>query len=659
MTRVPSVGHIAGWVLACLVLVSAGLGATAAAADAAPGLTLTVTASGTGSGVVTSSPTGIDCGSGADAAAHAVCSFRFDAAVTSVALSATPDAGMGFGGFGGVCSGTSCTVSLTANASVTATFDKPPIVTITAPSDGHAYTSGAVPAADFACTPDPGSTLGSCTGKLDSGSAVAPGAALPASAGRHTLTVIASDADGLSTTVTSTYTVNPPPTCSDLAVATNQGAAVNVRLACSDPNATVTYLLDSSPGHGTTAKSGRVVTYTPAAGFAGTDGFTYHGVSADGASTSHTVTILVLAPPTAQISAPAAGQAYTVGQSVPTRFACADDPAGPGIRSCVDSGGATDGSGTLNTSSEGRHSYIVTATSKDGQIGTATVDYTIVGRAPQVVITAPVDNAAYVWTSVPAADFACLAGAGSTVQSCKASVGGQAISDHQGLPNTFGVHTLTVTATDADGLSTTASATYTITSSVNLAPPVSIEAPTQGAAYRLGQVVGARYSCRAPASGPALKSCVGTVRAGHRINTRTLGTHIFSVSATNDHGASTTETVSYTVIPTSNRFVVTAVRAGRAGVARLRLTLPGPGSVKVAATAWNAARGASRRRVIYGVTRVGARRAGPVLIAVAPSASGRALLRLPGARPVISLQVIYTPTGAKPRAVRLGPLRLR
>ena len=123
-------------------------------------------------------------------------------------------------------------------------------------------------------------------------------------------------------------------------------------------------------------------------------------------------------------------------------------------------------------------------------------------------------------------------------------MGGQAISDHQALPNGFGAHTMTVTATDADGLSATASATYTVTSSVSLAP-VSIEVPKQGADYRLGQVVAARYSCLAPATGPALKSCVGAVTAGRPINTRTLGRHAFSVSATNDQGDSTTETVSY------------------------------------------------------------------------------------------------------------------
>jgi uncharacterized membrane protein len=137
-----------------------------------------------------------------------------------------------------------------------------------------------------------------------------------------------------------------------------------------------------------------------------------------------------------------------------------------------------------------------------------------------------------------------------------------------------------------------------------------------------------------------------------------LGGHTFSVSATNDQGSSTTETVTYTVIHTSNRFVVTAVHAGRAGVARLRLTLPGPGAVKIAATAWNAAAGGSRQRVVYGFTRVAAHRPGRILIAVVPSAAGRALLRTRGARPVVAFVVSYAPTGARPRAVRLKPVRL-
>lgn len=76
---------------------------------------LTVTKAGTGAGTVTSSPAGINCG--------ATCSASF--APGSVQLTATPNAGSTFAGFsGGGCGATSpCTVSLSANTTVTATFN--------------------------------------------------------------------------------------------------------------------------------------------------------------------------------------------------------------------------------------------------------------------------------------------------------------------------------------------------------------------------------------------------------------------------------------------------------------------------------------------------------------------------------------------------------
>ena len=378
----------------------------------------------------------------------------------------------------------------------------------------------------------------------------------------------------------------------------------------------------------------------------------------DGLTATAEISYVVAAPPTATIASPSAGGVYTVGQSVSTRFSCSDGSHGPGIATCTDSGGDGDGTGTLDTSTEGAHTYAVTATSQDGQVGTARIAYTVVGKSPEVVITAPINNAAYLWTGLPAADFTCIAGAGSTVQSCKATAGGQPISDGQALPNALGTHTVSVTATDADGLSATQTAIYTVTYSAVPPPPVSIEAPAQGASYRLGQAVAARYSCAAATTGPALQSCVGTVPAGHRINTATLGAHPFSVSATNDQGESTTETVSYKVVPTTNRFVVVRLRATGSGAARLALKLPGPGSVRVIATAWNAAAGASRRRLAYGTASAGARQGGPLALVVQPTAAGRALLGTHGARPVIALAVTYKPPGARARVLRPKPLRL-
>jgi hypothetical protein len=78
--------------------------------------TLTVQKSGNGVGTVTSSPSGISCGS--------ACSATFNSG-TSVTLSAQPDANSVFSGWSGACSGTgSCSFSITQNATVTAAFDK-------------------------------------------------------------------------------------------------------------------------------------------------------------------------------------------------------------------------------------------------------------------------------------------------------------------------------------------------------------------------------------------------------------------------------------------------------------------------------------------------------------------------------------------------------
>jgi hypothetical protein len=116
--------------------------------------TLSVAKAGTGSGTVTSSPTGITCGS--------ACSGTYDAGI-SISLSASPSANSTFVGWSGGCSGTgTCTVTMNTTKTITATFTlKMFTITASAGAGGSMSPSGSVPvnygaSKTFSITPDAG-----------------------------------------------------------------------------------------------------------------------------------------------------------------------------------------------------------------------------------------------------------------------------------------------------------------------------------------------------------------------------------------------------------------------------------------------------------------------------------------------------------------------
>lgn len=75
-------------------------------------------------------------------------------------------------------------------------------------------------------------------------------------------------------------------------------------------------------------------------------------------------------------------------------------------------------------------------------------------------------------------------------------------------------------------------------------PTVTITSPSDGTRYALGETVLADYSCTADAG---LASCVGPVPSGSAIDTSTVGTHTFTVTATDDLDQTAATTVSYHV----------------------------------------------------------------------------------------------------------------
>jgi hypothetical protein len=128
LTATPAFGSIfTGWSgcnaasgTTCTVAMSAATSVTASF-TLLQRFTLTVNKAGMGSGTVTSSPSGIDCGT--------TCSAAYDSG-TVVTLTATPAFGSIFTGWSGcdAGSGTTCTVTMSAARSVTASFLGTPLL---------------------------------------------------------------------------------------------------------------------------------------------------------------------------------------------------------------------------------------------------------------------------------------------------------------------------------------------------------------------------------------------------------------------------------------------------------------------------------------------------------------------------------------------------
>ena len=132
-------------------------------------------------------------------------------------------------------------------------------------------------------------------------------------------------------------------------------------------------------GDGTASLSG-----TPANGSGGSYPLTIKASNGTLPDAEQSFTLTVQAPPTASLAAPVDGATYTQGQMVGTSFACTEGAGGPGIASCIDQDGRPSGS-SLDTAVVGRHTFTVTATSKDGLISRASVAYMVVApKTPKV-----------------------------------------------------------------------------------------------------------------------------------------------------------------------------------------------------------------------------------------------------------------------------------
>ena len=181
--------------------------------------------------------------------------------------------------------------------------------------------------------------------------------------------------------------------------------------------ASATTALVAAPTHGTlTLNSNGAFDYKPSTGFSGVDQFTYD-VTQDGITTAPVAVTITVAPPasppTATIASPLDGGTYAQGAAINTKFSCSEGEGGPGLESCTDSNGGSGTSGVLETATPGPHTYTVTAKSKDGQTGTASIKYTVVVAAPPTAtIESPASGGTYAQGAAINTKFSCSEGEG-------------------------------------------------------------------------------------------------------------------------------------------------------------------------------------------------------------------------------------------------------
>ncbi|OWK39911.1 RTX toxin [Fimbriiglobus ruber] len=122
-----------------------------------------------------------------------------------------------------------------------------------------------------------------------------------------------------STSATVTLTVVGTPTANAQTVTTAQGTAATVMLTGTDPNTppqSLTYAITANPTHGTLSGTAPNLTYTPDAGYYGTDSFQFTDTNGTATSTPAAVTLTIVGTPTVDDQTDTVGENGSVGTTL-------------------------------------------------------------------------------------------------------------------------------------------------------------------------------------------------------------------------------------------------------------------------------------------------------------------------------------------------------
>ncbi|ALB57031.1 autotransporter domain-containing protein (plasmid) [Cronobacter universalis] len=348
------------------------------------------------------------------------------------------------------------------------------------------------------------------------GNVVSSGSASPSvnlSVGVNTITIIVTAEDG----TTKNYSVviqrnEQTPVAGNVSAQVAANSQDNpIALALSGGTATAVNLV-TAPQHGTLIISGTSVTYTPLAGYSGSDSFTYNASNSAGTSANATASLTITAPAAVTIS-PASGALApaTVGSAWSQNVSVAGGTApytwtAHGLPAGITHNSATGAlSGTPTTSG----SFSISLTAQDAAGVSSTVTYTLVvsnGAPPAATLAMTPAAGALPSGTVGTAlsqTFAVSGGVAPYRWQLSGSLpAGLTFSDGilKGTPGLAGDSALTLSATDANGA--TVHTAYTLR--INAAAAQAVDQNASLSAGRVTRVSLTRGATGGPFTGARL-----------------------------------------------------------------------------------------------------------------------------------------------------------
>ncbi|WP_274522623.1 putative Ig domain-containing protein [Pseudomonas sp. MF4836] len=375
---------------------------------------------------------------------------------------------------------------------------------------------------------------------LNTGTGVISGT--PSASGSFNLTLTATDANSATGSRAYSLLINglAPPVA----------GATSVILAANSSNNPITLNLSG----GTATASGTSITYTPTAGYSGSDSFTYTATNSGGTSSPATVTLTVSAPTliVSPATAPGAtaGGAYslifsTSGGTAPYSYSLFSGALPPGM--------ALSSTGIFSGVPSAAGSYTLTLRSTDafGAIGSQTYTLVIADALP---MTGAVS--ATVAANSSANPIALNLGGGTATSVAVASAPSHGSATASGTSITYtptagysGVDSFTYTATNSSGTSSPATVSLTISAPTLVLTPASLGAGTTGSPYS------ATFSTSG-GTAPYTYSVTGSLPAGMTLNTSSgvlsgtptaSGSYNLTITATDANAANTSKAYTLTI----------------------------------------------------------------------------------------------------------------